>query len=189
MTPERELLRAAASGLRSYQYGNSSPDLAESIADKIDALLTMSATQRIEAKIEAFIVDVAELPDRTSPDDWPEAMLVTAPELDRLLREHFGEAPLSETPPSGTAKVPKRMTTIEDAFPLAGEYESDARYHWRERWDAAKSYVHEVEELANKMREIWARRAHQLQPPLTDEEIAWADEYVASQSGNEEKGK
>jgi hypothetical protein len=95
-------------------------------------------------------------------------------------------APLSETPPSGTAKVPKRMTTIEDAFPLAGEYESDARYHWRERWDAAKSYVHEVEELANKMREIWARRVHQLQPPLTDEEIAWADEYVASQSGNEE---
>lgn len=30
---------------------------------------------------------VAELPDRTSPDDWPEAMLVTAEELDRILVE------------------------------------------------------------------------------------------------------
>ena len=27
------------------------------------------------------IQDVAELPDRSSPDDWPEAMLVTAEEL------------------------------------------------------------------------------------------------------------
>ena len=35
--------------------------------------------------IERFITDVAELPDRTSPDDWPDAMLVTADELRGLL--------------------------------------------------------------------------------------------------------
>lgn len=29
--------------------------------------------------------DVAELPDRSSPEDWPEAMLVTAGELRRIV--------------------------------------------------------------------------------------------------------
>lgn len=32
----RKLLEAASHGLRSYQYGNSSPDLAEEMANKID---------------------------------------------------------------------------------------------------------------------------------------------------------
>lgn len=35
--------------------------------------------------IEKIIQEVAELPDRTSPDDWPEAMLVTADELRAIL--------------------------------------------------------------------------------------------------------
>src|SRR3954465_10621146 len=33
---------------------------------------------------------VAELPDRTSPDDWPEAMLVTADELRASIAEEAG---------------------------------------------------------------------------------------------------
>ena len=38
-------------------------------------------------EIAALIVrEVAELPDRTSPDDWPEAMLVTADELTEIVR-------------------------------------------------------------------------------------------------------
>ncbi len=35
--------------------------------------------------IEEFIRDVAELPDRTSPEDWPEAMLITGAELKAFL--------------------------------------------------------------------------------------------------------
>lgn len=34
-----------------------------------------------EALAQQVVQDVAELPDRTSPDDWPEAMLVTSEEL------------------------------------------------------------------------------------------------------------
>jgi hypothetical protein len=34
---------------------------------------------------DAVVQAVAELPDRTSPDDWPEAMLVTADELRAIL--------------------------------------------------------------------------------------------------------
>lgn len=38
-------------------------------------------------EIAALIVrEVAELPDRTSPDDWPEAMIVTADELNEIVR-------------------------------------------------------------------------------------------------------
>lgn len=35
--------------------------------------------------VTAVCRDVAELPDRNSPADWPEAMLVTAEELQRII--------------------------------------------------------------------------------------------------------
>lgn len=36
----RAALSAASSALKSYQYGNASPDLAEGIAEQIDALVS-----------------------------------------------------------------------------------------------------------------------------------------------------
>lgn len=44
---------------------------------------------------ELVVRDVAELPDRTSPDDWPEAMLVTGEELYTLIVKRFAESDLS----------------------------------------------------------------------------------------------
>ena len=42
--------------------------------------------------IGGIITNICELPDRTSPDDQPDMMLVTAEELDLILRRHlFGE--------------------------------------------------------------------------------------------------
>lgn len=38
--------------------------------------------------VESVCRDVAELPDRTSPDDWPAAMLVTADELEIIIRNN-----------------------------------------------------------------------------------------------------
>lgn len=38
-----------------------------------------------DAVAARVVQDVAELPDRTSPDDWPEAMLVTADELTAIV--------------------------------------------------------------------------------------------------------
>lgn len=34
---------------------------------------------------DEFVRDVCELPDRTSPEDWPEAMLITGEELHEML--------------------------------------------------------------------------------------------------------
>lgn len=39
--------------------------------------------------IDEVIKRIAELPDRTSPEDWPEAMLVTAEELRSILEEYY----------------------------------------------------------------------------------------------------
>jgi hypothetical protein len=38
---------------------------------------------------EAIVMAVAELPDRTSPEDWPAAMLVTADELMDIVDDHL----------------------------------------------------------------------------------------------------
>lgn len=43
--------------------------------------------------IEEIIRDVAELPDRDSPKDWPEAMLVTSEELQLILERNLEPAP------------------------------------------------------------------------------------------------
>lgn len=34
---------------------------------------------------DEFVRDVCELPDRTSPEDWPEALLITGEELHEML--------------------------------------------------------------------------------------------------------
>ena len=40
-----------------------------------------------EGLAACIVREVAELPDRTSPEDWPEAMLVTADELTAIIRQ------------------------------------------------------------------------------------------------------
>lgn len=50
------------------------------------AALSRTYEQGIEDVAAQIVQDVAELPDRTSPDDWPDAMLVTADELAEIVR-------------------------------------------------------------------------------------------------------
>ncbi len=45
----------------------------------------LALDDRVKALIDSACREVAELPNRTSPDDWPEAMLVTADELAAIL--------------------------------------------------------------------------------------------------------
>ena len=42
--------------------------------------------------IPAIVKRVAELPDRSSPDDWPAAMLVTGDELAQIIRDEIVNA-------------------------------------------------------------------------------------------------
>lgn len=43
-------------------------------------------------KINHIIRDVAELPDRTSPEDWPEALILTGDELKEILIQNFADS-------------------------------------------------------------------------------------------------
>lgn len=75
------------------------------------------------ARIAELIVrDVAELPDRTSPDDWPEALLVTGEELHALIVEHFSAANIADTP---SDQVDASIARIE-AHNRATQAERDA---------------------------------------------------------------
>lgn len=59
--------------------------------EHFDALGSVARRMRGAPSMDKLIEDycrcVAELPDRTSPDDWPEAMLITGEELAELLRD------------------------------------------------------------------------------------------------------
>lgn len=59
-----------------------------SCANVLEQILAdLRALPSATPEVESIIRDVAELPDRTSPEDWPEAMLVTADELRTILRD------------------------------------------------------------------------------------------------------
>lgn len=55
-----------------------------------------AAVDEVAGLISAIVRDVAELPDRTSPADRPEMMLVDAEELSIILERHLATA-LAET--------------------------------------------------------------------------------------------
>ncbi len=42
--------------------------------------------------IPRVVSDIANMDDRNSPEDWPEAMLVTADELTEIIDRHFSES-------------------------------------------------------------------------------------------------
>lgn len=61
------------------------------LVSEIRALATQPIAEPVEDVVEAIVRDVAELPDRNSPEDWPEAMLVTADELTGILRDRLAQ--------------------------------------------------------------------------------------------------
>jgi hypothetical protein len=68
----------------------------ESRYPKCDA----TSPQVSDVILDEIVLAVCELPDRTSPDDWPEAMLVTPEELKFIIRDKF------EIEPIGRAQSP-----------------------------------------------------------------------------------
>lgn len=56
MTKSREYLIAAMHALRSYQHGNSSPDLAEEIADAIEKYLKENPSDSSEGSSDTSLV-------------------------------------------------------------------------------------------------------------------------------------
>ncbi len=75
-----------------HRFGGPEPDnypMHERIAKERAGPATQMAEARREKIIVAVLTHVAELPDRTSPEDWPDAMLVTVDELRAILLAHI----------------------------------------------------------------------------------------------------
>ena len=70
--------------------------------------------------IEGVILAVAELPDRNSPKDWPEAMLVTGDELRRIIEEHAQQEESDRTEPVVREYVEARNAFEEAQRPTSG---------------------------------------------------------------------
>jgi hypothetical protein len=64
--------------------------------EETNRILAQLGSQRlvVDRFIGNVIRDVAELPDRNSPEDWPEAMLVTSNELRAIISDRLVEAGL-----------------------------------------------------------------------------------------------
>lgn len=79
-------------------------------------------TTETQALIDRIVQEVAELPDRTSPDDWPEAMLVTADELRAIVNEHIASALLA----SETREQEFKARVMADAVKRIEQVEAQA---------------------------------------------------------------
>ena len=58
-----------------------------------------------ETVIDKIVQQVAELPDRTSPEGWPEAMLVTSTELRAILSHYLSAPPVTPGEPCGECRT------------------------------------------------------------------------------------
>lgn len=99
--------------------------------------------------VEEILRGVAELPDRTSPDDWPEAMLVTHDELESIVR-----AALAAPAPAGVEElievlrrpVPEQLDSLRHPEGWGGALEQKfARYE-------ALGYNQALDDLAAALR-------------------------------------
>lgn len=125
-----------------------------------EALAALSAAQAptaapggswtdIGAIADLIVRDVCELPDRTSPDDWPEAMLVTGEELYALIVERFRESTLNAAPPAQTSDVechkldtPTHVFFYEQDFYVLSNFSSFSLM-WRGlRFDTSEAVYH-----------------------------------------------
>jgi hypothetical protein len=57
--------------------------------------------------IDRIIRDIAELPDRNSPEDWPEAMLVTGDEMEAFLKSYVCQQQSAPQEPGGEHPLPE----------------------------------------------------------------------------------
>lgn len=94
----------------------------------------------VEKVIERVLQDVADLPDRTSPDDWPEAMLVTGEELSAILQE----ALTTYAEDNERDRLPKGHVILEQADNLEGTVSQTVRRpdgsEYERRVDALEAY-------------------------------------------------
>ena len=106
--------------------------------------------------IDSVLRDVAELPDRNSPEDWPEAMLVTGAELRQIIVTHApAEQPVTVRPikalADGWISIADAMPSTQQQVDIAyidhhGNPQTTMGWHCQAKTLEASSFGGEVEE-------------------------------------------
>lgn len=114
-------LRSSPAGGGGNEEGNAykakSSEGAEQESDALDGIVSL------------VVREVAELPDRTSPDDAPDMMLVTADELESAIRSAFyASRAYAPQPPAS------EMVQGKEALEMLGEWHHLAEIGTREKW-------------------------------------------------------
>lgn len=76
-------------------------DAAKACDTALASLRSPVSEERIREITNLIVRDIEELPDRTSPDDWPEALIVTNSELREIVSEHIRAALRESAAPQG----------------------------------------------------------------------------------------
>jgi hypothetical protein len=87
---------------------------------------TMNGQGLSETFINEVSQEIAELPDRTSPDDWPEAMLVTHDELKEIMLGVHEHIPAFTYLPDAQATAP--IDNVAEALKEASQMVRDAAH-------------------------------------------------------------
>lgn len=128
---ERDLLKDAIESVDDYrtglEFGMHDRKLLGRLKSALSAAPTQPPAREVQKKpapewfakalfvsrlIDRVTRDVAELPDRNSPEDWPEAMLVTAAELADIIRAALPVEPSDGTAPTQPAQAEQQDPEI-----------------------------------------------------------------------------
>lgn len=91
------------------------------ILEAVAALRPTEPTPPTDTEWVREVVErVAELPDRTSPDDWPEAMLVTGDELEGIIADVLASR-VPPTPEQGRVELVAWGRKLDD-YPIATSF-------------------------------------------------------------------
>lgn len=126
--------------------------------------------------IERIIRDVAELPDRTSPPDWPDAMLVTCDELRSIIEPQLAEA-LTALQKAYDGLLLTRTDDVNDITLLTMD-----RDNWKDRAEKAEA---ELDAAQDVLRKLFYR--HPKRPALEPDEYVMIRE-VLDQPEQEKRG-
>jgi len=85
--------------------------------------------------------DVAELPDRDSPADQPEMMLVSADELTEILQRYAGAAPAQVAQPSHETIVQEGASLVCTACGTAAQVAQSGKRELMDIWNAGAAQV------------------------------------------------